>query len=280
MSIPKPGGDGTKDRVTVPCGKCMGCLSNLRNDWSFRLKQELKKSISSCFITLTYDDEHLVIKSLVKRDIQLFLKRLRQAIVKGNHRVTDVEKVAKEAGKVHKLRYLIVGEYGPVTNRPHYHGVMFNIPVSLKNELDRIWGLGFVHQGSVTDASIHYTTEYMINKGAAADEGIEPQFMLMSRKPGIGFNYLEDTELWHKRNKHFYVVNAGGFKQRMPRYYESKVFEKMEIEENSISLRNLMDKREEVEFKALMKLEVNPFISIEERKKAYIMNTKSKNKKL
>ena len=67
----------------VPCGKCNFCLSSKRDDWSFRLRQELKVSTSASFITLTYATEKMPVNSsglleLRKSDCQAFMKRLRK----------------------------------------------------------------------------------------------------------------------------------------------------------------------------------------------------------
>ena len=49
----------------VPCQKCPVCLSKSRNDWSFRLRQEVGRDRSHCyFVTLTYDNDHLPIRLL------------------------------------------------------------------------------------------------------------------------------------------------------------------------------------------------------------------------
>lgn len=46
--------------LLVPCQVCPVCRSKIRNDWSFRLRQEVAdKRNCSFFVTLTYDDEHL-----------------------------------------------------------------------------------------------------------------------------------------------------------------------------------------------------------------------------
>ena len=74
-----------KDTITgvqVPCGKCPQCRSNRASAWSFRLMQEDKRSLSSLFVTLTYNTDHVPIlksgyMSLNKGDLQKFFKRLR-----------------------------------------------------------------------------------------------------------------------------------------------------------------------------------------------------------
>jgi len=152
------------ERHVVPCGKCNFCLETRRNHWCFRLSQELKKSTSAYFITLTYDEDNVPIaengsQTLVKRDLQLFWKSLR----KSQAVITDL-----------KLRYFIAGEYGSQTKRPHYHAIVFNLQIPV-HKLQEIWKKGFVHCGRVTGASIRYVTKYIINR---YDEvpGTEPSF--------------------------------------------------------------------------------------------------------
>lgn len=134
-----------KKRDLVPCGKCLWCLQKKRADWSFRLFQELNVSESAHFLTLTYDDEKLPEEGLRKRDLQLFFKKLRKS-------------------NSAKIRYYAVGEYGTRTSRAHYHAIMFNLDVTCP--VAQIWDKGHVQVGSVTPASIHYVTKYVINKHA------------------------------------------------------------------------------------------------------------------
>ena len=94
------------------------------NQWSFRLREELKDSESAHFLTLTYDDEHIIITgnnepTLYKRDVQLFLKSLR--------------KLQKQ-----KIKYYFVGEYGGKTDRPHYHAIIFNLTKDTLVKIPRI----------------------------------------------------------------------------------------------------------------------------------------------
>lgn len=230
--------------MLVPCGKCGACRQSRRADWSFRIAQELKDHISSWFVTLTYSDDNLVFSqhgfaTLVKRDFQLFMKRLRQAQL--------------EYSKA-KIRYYAVGEYGTKTDRPHYHAILFSVDPQLVQELANIWTVGHVHVMPVSPANIHYLTKYHVNKDKDAQERVdmdtgeivqvkEPEFTLMSRRPGIGANYVEKNEKFHLRNDANYVVNQG-FKQRLPRYYKDKLFpgkvnvsrDLMRIEASKLSL--------------------------------------------
>lgn len=198
--------------VAVPCGRCGACRYNRRVDWSFRLKEEFKRSLNGRFITLTYNDENVPIGddclSLHKRDLQLFLKRFRKA-------------------NSEKVRFYAVGEYGPETLRPHYHALLFNVDLSLMDRLDDVWHLGHVYVGHVSDASIHYVTKFHVNVSSEPPEGKEPEFVTMSRKPGIGKGYIDRVGDYHNKTKRNYVRNEG-YLQRMPRYYKDKIFSEAE----------------------------------------------------
>lgn len=209
--------------IYVPCGKCEACLTNRRSQWTFRLKQELKVAISSFFFTLTYDDFNLPYKCsgkvrfpcVCKRDVQLFLKRLRKRI------------------EPFKIRYFIVSEYGPSTFRPHYHGIIFNFPNELKNKLDEIlessWQCGFVRVDPISDGRIHYVTGYCLDKSQIPDF-LVPNFMLCSRRPALGSNFLDvagvvdycesnSTDIWR-------FVDSHGKSQavKLPKYYRERLF--------------------------------------------------------
>ena len=117
----------------VPCGQCPECKKAKVNSWLFRIGYELQRSENPLFITLTYRNDELTYTNseqptLVKRDLQLFFKRLRK----------KYEKIYPNAKKI---KYYAVGEYGSRTKRPHYHIIMFNLLDS--SMVSDTWGLGF-----------------------------------------------------------------------------------------------------------------------------------------
>ncbi|MBA7539829.1 hypothetical protein ES705_32114 [subsurface metagenome] len=231
---------------------------------------------------MTYADANLPIgraeqSSLCKRDVQLFLKRIRKHANKSTLGKGKTVKVSEIKGNEPKIRYYIVGEYGTKTNRPHYHGLYFNLPVDIISEFQELWKLGFVYIGSVTDASIHYVTSYIINR-QKENEGIENSFSIMSRKPGIGNSYLEDAEKWHKKGLVFYVVNEGGFRQRIPRYYKRKIFSETEIEINNLALQLCYDDKERKEIEKRIKKGENPFKVKMDKKLDFKRSFKKSNK--
>lgn len=203
--------------IWLPCGKCYECKSRRVSGWSFRLMKEAEVSTSAFFITLTYSPEKTQITpkgymTLNKRDLQLFMKRLR--------------KVNNQ-----KLKYYAVGEYGGKTDRPHYHIILFNVDVET---IELSWQLGHIHVGQVTEASTGYTLKYVSKEGKIPKHQNDdrlPEFSLMSKK--MGANYLTPQMLrWHKEENE--VINRSycnlkdGKKIAMPRYYRDKIYDELE----------------------------------------------------
>jgi len=201
---------GVSTLVNVPCGKCIPCLMNKRGEWSFRLQQEHRVSKSAHFVTLTIDEKHLrTDNSLEKRDLQLYLKRLRKK------------------DETVRIRYYAVGEYGTKNGRPHYHIILFN---SNERDIRMSWtdskgqAIGLVHVGTVTPASVAYVTKYIIQK-YDYPEGVEKPFATMSRAYGIGGRYLSDEMVaWHRGGDFNFVCSPGNVKGRLPRFYRSKIW--------------------------------------------------------
>lgn len=218
ISIKDPRARDGRTRLTVPCAKCGACLANRRAQWSYRLAEELRHSSSAFFLTLTYSNESLSfdIKSrlptLVKRHTQLFMKRLRK----------QQAKITNE-----KIRYYGVGEYGSTTHRPHYHFILFNPVIDLLENVHEIWKMGICHIGTVSASSIHYVTKYHVNVNRDMQQHRNPEFAVMSRRPGIGHQYLKRVGVWHKYRRLPYV-QSNGYKQAIPRYYKEKLFNTIE----------------------------------------------------
>lgn len=222
--------------VYVPCGKCPACASRRRSEWSFRLFQEVKNAESCYFLTLTYDDEHLPftynekydvdVPTVKKRDVQLFLKRLRFNL------------------RGAKIRYFVVSEYGPKFYRPHYHMLLFNFPLILKNKLDDYirdaWQNGFVRVDPVSDGRVNYVTSYCLDS-SFLPPFLNRNFMLCSRRPALGASYLDNDSVvkYHLDNMDDfgYIPTSGKVKKvRLPRYYRDRILS--DEQRNKISLKS------------------------------------------
>lgn len=207
--------------LRLPCGRCIGCRLDKSRQWAVRCMHEAALHDDNCFLTLTYDDEHLPAGgTLVKRDLQLFLKRLRKAHV----------------GRV--IRYYGCGEYGEQLSRPHYHLCLFNYafpdrkifkrgsqPLWVSDELSSLWPLGHSTIGCLSFDSAAYVARYVCKKvvgGIAASHygDKQPEFALMSLKPGIGAGWFDKygPEVYPSD----YVVSRG-FKVKPPRYYDRRL---------------------------------------------------------
>ena len=188
--------------VKIPCRKCPGCIINKANDWAVRSTIEASAWKKNCFLTLTYAPEHLPKnRNLVKRDMQLFWKRLRKC-TEG-----DEEWVWKNR-REKPIRFFYCGEYGPKTLRPHYHAGVFNFwPTDAKpfniskhgdqyytsETLNRIWGNGYVIIGRLDYESAAYIARYTMKKlQKLLNKQKQAYFELLEEVSGSELEYLQN----------------------------------------------------------------------------------------
>lgn len=173
----------------VPCRWCMGCRIDRRNLWSlrcrFEMSEQYKKGYGSSFVTLTYAPEHYK-GGLVKNDVKLFLKRLREYMRR--------RKGGLNYNKDYK--YYLVGENGELGQRGHYHIAFMGLSASYLNLFIRsVWDFGFVSVEPLNLSRINYTLKYMdksiFDKKLKVDEnGFDLPFSLCSK--GIGSKTLKE----------------------------------------------------------------------------------------
>jgi len=198
----------------VPCGKCPQCLQRRADNWTLRLKWELKRSCNAHFVTLTYAIPPRTYNDLAtckKSDLQNYFKRLRKT----------------QQGNAEPLKYYAVSEYGTKFQRPHYHIILLN--VLDERNIVKAWTLnnqiiGQVDIGTVTDDSINYVTSYIGKKIGLPlfdyDDRL-PEFSLMSKH--LGDNYVKHMSSWHINNQYGFTSLDRG-KMPLPRYYSNKIF--------------------------------------------------------
>lgn len=188
----------------------------------------------NCFITLTYDEQRLPWGgTLVLGHFQKFMKRLRKRHGAG-------------------IRFFHCGEYGGSTGRPHYHALLFGLdfddkewlkdndqgdPLFTSSNLSSLWPYGHASVGALSAQSAAYVTRYALKKvtGHNAEAHYEtmhestgeifqkrPEYVTMSRRPGIGARWLErfGDEVFPDD---FVVVN--GKERKVPKSYD-KLLEK------------------------------------------------------
>lgn len=238
------------DYILIPCGKCIGCRLDYSRKWADRMMLELESSKSAVFLTLTYDNKHLVNKdgvhaeymeienynlgSLYKRHLQLFMKSLRKCFDRQNI----------------KLKFYGVGEYGSWknTHRPHYHIILFGIglsdfinkrqvgfnelkqPVYTHACLSALWPHGFVSIGDVSWRSCAYVSRYVTKKALDVQSdltnealSLNPIFSVMSRRPGLGAKYLIDNPDCLNYQNIYVSSPDGSVKISLPKYFLEKL---------------------------------------------------------
>lgn len=224
-----------KNVIQIPCGKCEACRLNKSKEWSERIMLEASQYFDNCFITLTYNDQflpkekldpntHEFYNPLVKRDVQLFMKRLRK----------------KFPDK--KIRFFAAGEYGTVGNRPHYHIILFNFNFTdlkpkfynsktncwtfVSPTLEELWPFGISSVGKLTTNSAAYVARYSMKKAGYG----EKEFLLMSRRPGIGYAYFEQHKNDIYMTDKLYFNFSKEKKISKPSRYFDKLLEAYDLE--------------------------------------------------
>jgi len=200
----------------LPCGKCIECRLDYARQWAVRCVHEAQMHPDNCFITLTYNDEHLNSKKLVYEDFQKFMKRLRK--------LTNNE-----------VGMFVTGEYGTINKRPHWHAIIFNwspkdgTPWNLNprgdtlyrsKTLEKLWPHGFSSYGEVTFESAGYVARYSA-KSLAHEEDERAGYKAISKKSqknAIGKRWLEShySDIF---NYGTLIINGRPLGS-IPRYYE------------------------------------------------------------
>ena len=226
--------------IQLPCSQCNGCRLERSKQWAIRCIHESQDwNGDSCFITLTFDDKHLnKYGTLQKAEFQKFMKRLRKSSQGLNKDVITGQK---------PIRFFHCGEYGALLQRPHFHAILFNFDFEDKYlwdkrgkvrlyrspKLEKLWPYGFSSIGDVTFESCAYVARYIMKKrnGHHAkyhyrrvnfETGefwkVAPEYITMSRFPGIGKRWIEKN-IDDVYPKDFFTNE--GFKFKPPRYYDA-----------------------------------------------------------
>ena len=213
--------------MLVRCNKCLACREEIAKEYTARFIHEAKYYKHLYFLTLTYDDEHLVLNkygvgTLVKKHIVDYIKRV------------NIHCKRKGLGK---YIYFLAGEYGEGM-RPHYH-----ITIGVDNslilfEFGNEWPFGLVNglREEASIKSIFYTIGYSEKKinnvntdNYFIENDLVPPFRKFSR--GLGLR-------WYEENKHSiakkYYLNLGKQRIGLPTYYKRKLKEELLVDVNEL----------------------------------------------
>lgn len=233
----------------IPCGQCIGCRLDYSREWAIRSYLEAKQYKFNYFITLTYNDDHLPrgkgwsVESgecfdsvtLEPKDLTKFIKDVR------GHWKYHFDHIG--------IRFMAAGEYGDTSRRPHYHLIMYNLPIDdlklwktnynkqklyVSPTLSKIWGKGYVVIGEVTWESSAYVARYVMKKQTGKDNrivysalGQKKEFMRVSRNPGLARNYFEDNYKKIYETDQVFVNRGGKVIASKPVAYFDRLYEKI-----------------------------------------------------
>lgn len=204
----------------VPCGKCAACLSNRRTAWVSRLSYELYHSSNGHFFTLTFDDDHLVYDIKTRNPVAL-MDLASDFIVKIRSKIFRKQRSP--------LKYFVVSEYGPKTCRPHFHMLLFNLPLDVDlRTIENLWYHGNIVVDHINGSRIGYVTKYCLAKidpdlWCIDDIGYRPS---MRCSKGLGSGLLDDKVL-SKQYKDGLLydgyVSNDRYRVSVSRYYKDRL---------------------------------------------------------
>lgn len=246
--------------LELPCGQCIGCRLERSRQWAIRIMHEAQCWDRSLFVTLTYAEAP---PKLVYSHFQKFMKRLRRHydgrtirfFVAGeygealqrphfhaclfNLELDDLKRWNYSSGSI--VPNLASFGYAHDLQRG---GVRAEPPVYwISQTLERLWGHGFCLVGELTFESAAYCARYIVDKVTGDEsfgyyaqvdpetgeltEGV-PEFCQMSRRPGIGYNWLQRfKEQAYSLDR----VVVRGVPCQVPRYYLRKCEDDLVLEE-------------------------------------------------
>lgn len=202
-------------RIELPCKKCIECTRSRAREWSIRCELESQLYKENYFVTLTYNNENVPFNfySVYDCETDTYLKKRVMTLEK-----THTFKFMKLLRQNYKrkfnhdnIRFFMCGEYGTKFERPHYHYILFNLPIydleligHSKNGfplyrsrfLEKSWKYGFVTIQKYSIETARYTAQYCCKKMSKAEAKLqcrEPEFINMSRNKGIGFQWFAEN---------------------------------------------------------------------------------------
>lgn len=153
---------GSDEVFLLPCTKCKSCRESYAKEWAIRCTLEAQMHKYNYFLTLTYDDFH--VSHGGKSDFTSFLKKLAYQLT----------------GKRDRPKFFACMEKGELTNRLHFHCVLFlDHPLVLKSPaklgsfyhyscdlLDECWQKkGFIDVAEFESDCARYVAKYSTKQG-------------------------------------------------------------------------------------------------------------------
>lgn len=243
----------------IPCGKCIGCRLDYSRQWANRCVLEMTKHRDSCFITLTYDDDHLHWTDTDEREFLYGeVEPLKFMTLKREDFTKFIKRLRKKVGK--KISYFGCGEYGSVSKRPHLHIIIFGWkPDDLKfykrspegynyynsDVLSSLWKYGYSVVGEANWETCAYTARYCMKKLDGDYKkfyemnSIEPEFISMSLRPAIGKEWFISHNDYYANFSHIDLQTDFGSRP----IYGIRYFDKLYEKENPEEMKKIKEQR-------------------------------------
>lgn len=206
------------------CRKCLPCRLKIGREKAIRALHETQMHKDNIFLTLTYRPENLSSDRLCYPEFQDFMKRLLEHV---NRNIICAE------NRIH-IPFMVTGEYGDKTKRPHWHVLLFNyrpddaklLRISDRGDriyrsetIEQLWKNGFTEFGEITIDSASYVGRYAAKKlvhGSDQEHDYHPVHNT-SKKHVIGKSWIE--KYYNQTFRHGYVTLPNGSRASIPRYY-------------------------------------------------------------
>lgn len=227
------------------------------------MTEEKRSSLSSCFVTLTYDEEHLPYtdfgSSVCLEDHKNFIKKLRwyekPKQLKERKEISEAElyRLKTLSGEFspgfkredYPIRYYGVSEYGDKNGRVHQHYILFNVRDF--NNITLAWPMGRVQIDECNVNTIDYVLKYMVKDHSGRDyENKSKEKSYMSK--GLGLSAIDDeTARYIRSETGNMVINDRGTKIALPRYYRKKFVSETEAKIKNAYINKVVSEQEDKE---------------------------------
>ena len=219
----------------VPCRHCLNCRVSYQSQLEFMTEHELfynyRSGHGASFVCFTYDDNHLPLNnSLCKKDLQLFLKRMRRYCSYRHYNT--------------QFKFLACGEYGDSFGRPHYHVIFIGLTdVQINSIAPKCWSYGLIDVGVLGQGGLRYVLKYCsksvggkLAQSMYEDNGLERPFL--SHSINLGKQFVLDN--FEDISAHNFCYLSKGERVPLPKYLRNR-FDKHKTFDKTAFLQKLSD---------------------------------------
>ncbi len=224
------------------CSKCISCRGTLASQWTSRYCNEYSMNEQNTVLTLSYSDENLPKYGSLNPDhTDKFLASIRRELLK-KYNI--------------KIKYALIGEYGGLTHRPHYHILIFgwdptdkevyqkktatSSALWLSEFIQKHWPYGLAFIGEFNQGTAQYVADHNSHKIRSELAGIQEdeknwvkhpitgeavelykEFVRRSTRPAIGKSWYDKYGKSDLYNTDSLVRD--GIERQIPSYYDKQL---------------------------------------------------------